>query len=131
MMSSNDFAETFNRVANGTSPYYAQVNTTSPYKFVRNASKIPANRYFSLVSLSNGARGYRKQLNLNQLFTTQSHLPDYISANSKATIYTVDGKKLDGVTTAVYATAAQNFLTNEINNVNKNWENYKNSAGIN
>ena len=130
MMSSDDFGTTFNNLANGTSPYNAQVNTTSKYDFVKNASKIPANNYFSLVSLSTGARAYRKQLNLNGLFTTQSHIPDYISSTSKASIYTEDGQ-LNGSDVSVYTTAAQNFLASEIETITTNWGNYKASAGLN
>ena len=104
-------------------------NTTSQYAFVRNASKIPTNKYFSLISLFTGARGYRKQLNMNSLFTTQSHLPDYISSTSKATIYTLDAEH-NGSDISVYKTAAQNFRTAEYNNVTKNWENYKATAGL-
>jgi hypothetical protein len=129
MMSSNDFGGTFSRVANGTSPYCAQVNTTSPYKFVRNASKIPANKYFSLVSLFNGAKGYRRQLNLNSIFTTQNHIPDYISSKSTASIYNNDCS-LNGSGLSVYTTAAENFINEEYANVLKNWQQYKNSAGL-
>ena len=77
MMSSDDFGETFSRTANGTSPYCAKENTTSPYKFVRNASKIPANQYFSLVSQFGSVQGYRGQIggSLLRLFTTKSTFP--------------------------------------------------------
>lgn len=129
MMSSDDFGGTFSRTANGTSPYSAQVNTTSPYKFVKNASKVPANKYFSLVSLFNGAKGYRRQLNINSIFTTQNHIPDYISSKSTATIYNEDCS-LNGNSLNVYTTAAQNFVNEEYANVVKNWQQYKNSAGL-
>lgn len=131
MMSSDDFGTTFNRVANGTSPYFAQENTTSEYKFVRNASKIPTNNYFSLISLSTGARGYRKALNRNSAFITDGgNLPSYVSEKSRTSIYTEDGKKKADANESVYATAAQTFLTNELNDLKKNWQNYKDSAGI-
>lgn len=129
MMSSDDFGATFSEVANGTSPYCAQVNTTSPYVFVRNASKVPANKYFSLISVVNGAKGYRKQLNINSIFTTQGHIPDYISSTSTASIYN-ENCTLNGSNLSVYATAAQNFLNSEYANVVKNWQQYKNSAGL-
>lgn len=129
MMSSDDFGETFSRVANGTSPYYAKENTTSKYEFVRNASKIPANKYFSLVSLSTGAKAYRKQLTLNGLFTTQGHIPDYIASKSTASIYTDEGAK-NGKGLEVYTTAAQNFINEEITNLTKNWSSYKALAGL-
>ncbi len=129
MMSSDDFGETFNRVANGTSPYCAIENTTSEYAFVRNASKIPTNKYFSLVSLFTGARGYRKQLGVTGFFTTISHLPDHISSKSTATVYTEMGGK-NGNSTDVYATAASNLVNEEVTNLVKNWEKYKQAAGI-
>ena len=129
MMSSDDFGRTFTATANGTSPYFAQENTTSEYVFVRNASKVPANQYFSLISTFGGARGYRKQLNINAFFTTASHLPDYISEKSKASIYNIDGTK-NGKTPEVYETAATNFLNDEVANIVKNWEQYKASAGL-
>ena len=131
MMSSDDFGKTFNNVANGTSPYFAQENTTSKYDFVKNASKIPTNRYFSLISLSTGARGYRKLLNRNSAFITDGgNLPSYISEKSRVSIYTEDGNKKADANASVYAAAAQTFLTNELNDVKKNWQNYKESAGL-
>lgn len=129
MMASDDYGETFNRTANGTSPYAAQENTTSEYEFVRNASKLPANKYFSLVSLSTGARGYRKQLNLTGMFSTQSHVPDYISANSSASIYSEECTH-NGNSLSVYTDAAEKFLKAEKENILKNWERYKETAGI-
>ncbi len=130
MMSSDDFGKTFLRTANGSSPYYASENTESEYKFVRNASKIPANRYFSLVSNYGGPRGYRKQLALTSFFTTVGHIPETITSKSKATIYTEEGAKLPGVTTAVYRDAAQEMINGEISNLEKNWESYKETAGL-
>ena len=133
MMSSDDFGETFSRVANGTSPYCAKVNTTSPYKFVRNASKIPANQYFSLVSRFGSLKGYRGQIsmggNLLGLFTTEDHIPDYISAESTASMYTELGTR-NGSTESVYTTAAEKFLAEEKANVIKNWQEYLSSAGL-
>ena len=129
MMSSNDFGETFNRVANGSSPYCAMENTTSDYKFVKNASKIASNKYFSLVSTFGGVRGYRKQLNISQFFTTVSHVPDHISSKSTATIYTEMGGK-NGNNISVYRAAATQLINEEVANLVKNWEQYKNSAGL-
>jgi hypothetical protein len=130
MMSSDDFGETFLRAANGSSPYYAAENTTSDYQFVRSASKINANRYFSLVSTFGGIRGYRKQLNLTSFFTTVSHVPDHITSKSTATIYTIEGGKLSNVTTQVYKDAAQALINEETNNLIKNWDKYKEVAGL-
>ena len=45
-------------------------------------------------------------------------------------VYTEDGKKKADADVSVYAAAAQTFLTNEINDVKKNWQNYKDSAGL-
>ncbi|MBQ8394716.1 MAG: hypothetical protein IJX49_04005 [Clostridia bacterium] len=129
MMSSDDFGKTFNNTANGATPYYAQENTTSEYKFVRNASKIPANKYFSLVSLAKGAEGYREQLNLQGLFTIQGHIPDYISSESTASIFNEKGE-LNGKDKSVYETAAKSLLQEEIKNLTNNWETYKKSAGL-
>ena len=133
MMSSDDFGETFSRVANGSSPYCAKVNTTSPYKFVRNASKIPANQYFSLVSRFGSLKGYRGQIgtggNLLGLFTTEDHIPDYITAESTASMYTELGTR-NGSTASVYTVAAEKFLTEEKANVIKNWQEYLSSAGL-
>ena len=131
MMSSDDFGETFSRVANGTSPYCAKINTTSPYVFVRNASKIPANRYFSLVSQFGTLKGYRGQIggSLLGLFTTESHIPDYITAESTASMYTAEGKR-NGLTESVYQSAAEKFLSDEKANIIKNWEDYLSAAGL-
>ena len=130
MMSSDDFGETFLRTANGSTPYYAAENTSSPYKFVQNASKITANRYFSLVSNFGGVRGYRKQLNLTGFFTTVSHVPSEISTKSKASIYTEAGGK-NGNTVQVYRDAAATMINGEVNNLNTNWSKYKEAAGLN
>ena len=124
-----DFGKTFLTTANGATPYYAAENTETQYEFVRNASKVTANRYFSLVSTFGGARGYRKQLNLNQFFTTVSHIPDYIAEKSKATIYTQNGGK-NGNELSVYADEVATLLKAEKENVVKNWESWKASAGL-
>ena len=128
MMSSDDFGKTFLRTANGATPYYAAENTATEYEFVRSASKVTANKYFSLISTFGGARGYRKQLNLQSFFSTVSHLPDYISEKSKASIYTQDGKKNDN-TLEVYSTAAAALAKEEVDNLVKNWSKYQESAG--
>lgn len=131
MMSSDDFGETFSRVANGTSPYCAKVNTTSEYAFVRNASKIPANQYFSLVSQFGDLKGYRGEIGggLLSMFTSKSHIPDYITSESTASIYTEFGTR-NGSSDSVYTTAAEKFLADEKANVIKNWKDYLNSAGL-
>ena len=132
MMSSDDFGETFSRTANGTSPYCAKVNTTSPYAFVRNASKIPANQYFSLVSQFGSLKGYRGQIggSLLGLFTTQSHIPDYITSTAgSASIYTELGGR-NGASESVYTVAAEKFLAEEKANVIKNWKDYLKAAGL-
>ena len=131
MMSSDDFGKTFSRAANGTTPYYAMENTTSPYAFVRNASKIPTNKYFSLVSRFGSLKGYRGEIGgaLLGLFTTKDHIPDYITSESTASMYTQAGER-NGLTESVYTTAAQKFLANEKVNVVKNWEDYKEAAGL-
>ena len=132
MMSSNDFGETFSRVANGTSPYFAKENTTSQYAFVRNASKIPANQYFSLVSQFGRLKGYRGEIGggLLSMFTLKSHIPDYITSESTATMYTESGTR-NGSLDSVYTAAAQKFLSDEKANVIKNWNDYLKAAGLN
>ena len=130
MMSSDDFGKTFLNVANGSTPYYAAENTTSQYAFVKNASKVTANRYFSLISTFGAVRGYRKQLNILPFFTTVSHLPDHISEKSQATLYTVDCKK-NGNTKEVYATAAEALMKSEVANLVDNWDLYRKNAGLN
>lgn len=128
MMASDDFGKTFQEKANASTPYYAAENTTSQYAFVRNASKIPVNRYFSLISLAEGAKGYRKQLNLHSFFTTESHVPDYIASESTASIY--DDNGYNGHSVEVYKTAAEQFIQAEITNLSQNWDSYKESAGL-
>ena len=131
MMSSDDFGETFSRTANGTSPYCAKENTTSQYEFVRNASKIPSNQYFSLVSQFGSVKGYRGQIGgkLLNMFTTKTHIPDYISADSQASIYTEDGTR-NGSSVSVYQEAAAKFLADEKANVINNWNDYLRNAGL-
>ena len=123
MMASDDYGATFSRTANGTSPYCAVENTTSQYAFVRNASKIPANRYYSQVSTFGGLKGKRATTTLTNIFTTESHIPDYVASANKASIYTDKGTK-NGKTIAVYKDAAKAFLVNEKGNVIKNWSTY-------
>lgn len=129
MMSSDDYAETFIVQGNGTTPYHAIENTTSEYKFVRNASKIFANRYFSFVSTFGGARGYRNKVNFQQFFTTSSHLPNTIANTSKASIYTLEGTK-NGNSLDVYYQAAKTFQNEEVANIKKNWDNWLENAGL-
>ena len=132
MMSSDDFGETFSRVANGTSPYCAKENTTSEYAFVRNASKIPSNQHFSLVSQFGRLKGYRGEIGggLLSMFTLKSHIPDYITSESTTTIYT-DGGTRNGSLDSVYTVAAQKFLADEKANVIRNWNDYLKAAGLN
>ena len=131
MMASDNYGETFSRTANGTSPYCAVENTTSKYTFVKNASKIPANRYYAQVSNFGGLKGYRGQIGgaLANMLTTKGHIPDYVVSESTVSIYTADGKK-NGLTDVVYAEAAKAFLENEKANVKSNWDNYLKSAGL-
>ena len=131
MMASDNYGETFSRTANGTSPYCAVENTTSKYTFVKNASKIPANRYYAQVSNFGGLKGYRGQIGgaLANMLTTKGHIPDYVVSESTVSIYTADGKK-NGLTDVVYADAAKAFLQNEKANVKSNWDNYLKSAGL-
>ncbi len=130
MMSSDDYGETFSVQGNGATPYCAIENTTSEYKFVRNASKVTANRYFSFVSTFGGVRGYRAQLNFQRFFTTSSHLPFDIASNSRATIYTMDGTKLEDADVSVYSNAAKDFQKNEVANIIKNWDSWLENAGL-
>ena len=130
MMSSDDYAETFNVQGNGATPYCALENTTSEYKFVRNASKVTANKYFSFVSTFGGARGYRNQINFQQFFTTSSHLPFDIASNSRASVYTMNGTKKEDANPEVYADAAKEFQSNEVANIIKNWDGWLESAGL-
>ncbi len=138
MMASDDYGETFSRAANGTSPYCAKENTTSAYKFVKSASKIPANQYYSQISTFGGLKGYRGQIGgaLVQMFTTESHIPDHVTAESTATIYNNlpdedSGSMKNGNDDSVYATAATNFLAAEKANVKSNWAKYLEIAGLN
>lgn len=128
MMASDDFGETFSRAANGTSPYCAVENTTSQYVFVKNASKIPANRYYSQVSTFGGLKGYRGQSTLAAMFTTEGHIPDYVTSESTASIYTAEGGR-NGQSASIYETAAKNFLIAEKANVIANWDSYFDTMG--
>ena len=123
MMASDDSGATFSRTANGTSPYCAVENTTSQYTFVKNASKIPVNRYYSQVSTFGGLKGYRAKSTLTSIFTTEGHIPDYIVSESTASIYTDEGTR-NGNTIAVYEEAAKTFLAAEKANVISNWNSY-------
>jgi hypothetical protein len=69
-------------------------------------------------------------MNRNPMFITDGgNLPSYITEKSRVSIYTEAGGK-NGNNASVYETAAQNFLTSELNDVKKNWENYKQIAGL-
>ena len=128
MMASDDFGKSFSVLGNGSTPYYAQINTTSGYKFVENASKIVANQYFSLISAA--SQGYRKQvLKTNSIFMSQTHIPTYISSNSTASIYNRAGEK-NGNGVEVYDTVAKSLQTSEYTFVKNNWSQYKKQAGL-
>ncbi len=129
MMASEDFGKTFTQLANGATPYYAEVITDSEYEFVNNSSKIPANNYFSLISAR--ANGYRFQLlATNAEFTSvaQGHIPNHVVTTSNATIYK-DGVKNGSL--SVYFDAASTLLNAEYNNIVANWSKYKSQAGLN
>lgn len=128
MMASDDFGKTFSVLGNGSTPYYAQINTTSGYKFVEHASEIVANQYFSLIN--SGAQAYRKQLlKNNNMFMSQPHLPNYIASNSTASIYNREGGK-NGSGLEVYDIVAQALQATEHQNVKNNWSQYKKQAGL-
>ncbi len=125
MMASDDFGKTFSVLGNGSTPYYAQINTTSGYKFVENASKVVANKYFSLISAA--STGYRKEmLKTNNIFISEgkTHLPSYIASKSSASIYSRAGGR-NGNTVDVYYTAAKNLQIAEHTFVKNSWEQYK------
>jgi hypothetical protein len=84
-----------------------------------------------LVSQFGSVKGYRGEIGgkLLSMFTTKSHIPDYITADSTASIYTEDGTR-NGLTESVYTDAAANFLANEKSNVMKNWNDYLRNAGL-
>lgn len=130
MMSSDDFGKTFLKSANGSTPYYAAENSETEYQFVKSASKVTANRYFSFVSTFGGARGYRQQLNIQPFFTSVSHIPDHIAEKSKASLYTKECTLQAGVTVAVYEDAAKELQSGEVSNIKKNWDKYLQSAGL-
>lgn len=50
MMASDDFAETFMKLANASSPYTKDVKTQSTYKFVNDAQAIVSNRHYRAVN---------------------------------------------------------------------------------
>ncbi|MBR3864150.1 MAG: hypothetical protein IKJ19_03405 [Clostridia bacterium] len=129
MMASDDFGKTFTRLANGATPYYAEVITDSEYAFVNNSSKIPANNYFSLISAR--ANGYRFQLlGTNAEFTSiaQGHIPNHVVTTLNAGVYK-NGEKIGSIDE--YFTAATTLLNNEYQNVVNNWQAFKNKAGLN
>ena len=128
MLASDDFGKTFSVLGNGSTPYYAQLNTTSEYEFVKNASKVTANQYFSLISAY--AQGYRKLLlKTNSMFMTDGNIPHYIASKSAASIYNPDGTR-NGNTVDVYFSSAKSLQTSEHTLVKNSWGTYKDSAGV-
>ena len=127
MMASEDFATTFSAYANANTPYTKTENTTSEYKFVKQASSIAVNNYVNVIS--HHAQGFRKSLDLTSIFLTVSHIPQAISTNDDLLSIYADGKK-SGNGLDVYLTAAKAMQKKEYDNAKNNWTNWLNAAGI-
>ncbi len=130
MMASDDFAEIFSNHANATTPYSDKENTTTPYKFVNQSSKIATNRYKSLMT--HKATGTRKKLDLTPPFMLQSHIPAYISTledSNIVSIYNENGEK-NGKPVSVYADAAKALQKKEYDNAVANWSDWLKDAGF-
>lgn len=120
MMASDDFAETFAKYSNATSPYTKTINEYSEYKFVRNASKIFARTSQSIISQIQDTSGYRAEIGLSNLFTTTTDLAVTVAGMDKIVSMYSNGTKT-GNTAECYRTQAQAFLQNEYDNLKKNW----------
>lgn len=124
MMASDDFANTFAQLGNGTTPYTTSENTFTKYKFVNQGSKVCTNDYRKIINIE--LAGFRKRLLLSSMFLTTSNLSTSISTSSSLpSIY--DGRgKLNGKDISVYTDSALDFAKAEYDLAKKNWTTWLN-----
>lgn len=109
MMASDDFARTFMETANSSSPYTQSVQVESPYKFVSEAQRITANRYFRAVN--SRIQGLRYQV-----LRTDSEMPSV--SDNVTLVRTMAQNTLD------FRVAAENLCNESYNTVKDAWEDY-------
>ncbi|MBR2384248.1 MAG: carbohydrate ABC transporter substrate-binding protein [Clostridia bacterium] len=111
MMASKDFADTFMRTANGSSPYS---NTTepSPYKFINQAQALVTNRYFRAIN--SRVQGLRFSV-----MATDAYIP-HISDTALA------GELLHKPSTLTYRQAAAELILKGRQEAQAKWNRYFN-----
>ena len=93
MMASEDFAETFLKYANGSTPY-ASSSDSAQYDFVKSSAELTTAT--DAKPVAGLATGLRYKLNLSNIFTSINHIPSYITEKGEDgswSMYTLEGKK--------------------------------------
>lgn len=109
MMASDDFAETFMRTANASSPYAKDIKTESQYKFVNQAKNLATNVHYRAVnSRINGLR--YDVMKSDYMFPGESNLA--LSLYNRAA-------------SVSYEDAANSMYTNSIAKAKELWDVYK------
>lgn len=93
MMASDDFAETFLKLANGSTPY-SSTSESAQYDYVKNAAKITT--AIDSKAIAGKPTGLRYKLNMANIFTSINHIPSTITEKGEDgswSMYNRDGTK--------------------------------------
>ncbi len=133
MMASDDFAETFLKYANGSTPY-SSTSESAQYDFVKNAAKITTT--VDSKAVAGKPTGLRFKLNLANIFTKVNHIPSTITEKGEDgswSMYTREGtKKAESgdLIEKYYVKNAIELWTEEKNSIKGTWSNKLSAAGI-
>jgi len=122
MMASDDYAETFMKTSNCSTPYAKDIKTQSQYKFVNSAKNICLNRYFRAVrSLP---RGLRRLVGINTSLPKIQYASQYI-ANQAISKYDGKGGTVVGKDDTLYVNEANKLMENAKKDAKDMWDDYK------
>lgn len=133
MMASDDFAETFLKNANGSTPY-SSTSESAKYDFVKNAAEITTT--VDSKAVAGKPTGLRYKLNLANIFTSINHIPSTITEKGEDgswSMYNRNGTKKDesgDLIDKYYVKNAVSLWESEKNSIKTNWSAKLSAAGI-
>lgn len=135
MMASDDFAETFLKYANGSTPY-SSTSESAKYEFVKSAAKITTS--VDSKAVAGKPTGLRFKLNLANIFTSVNHIPSYITEKGEDgswSMYNRNGTKKSesgDLIDKYYVKNAVSLWESEIKTISNpvNWKKKLEQAGI-
>lgn len=127
MMASDDFATTFNKFANGSTPYASEYVDTSDNKFITQANNIAINKHVRVIT--GNVNGFRKKLGGGTILSNIAYVPSEITGQT-VSVYDGKGKKKSDATEQVYKTAAQNMMDSSYQFAKTNWDRWLSDAKI-